>query len=407
MNLKQAAGRLGVHYQTAYKLVRSGALTAVRIGGTYDISEAAIERYVSQQEAMRRGVPAAHSAPQVDSADTREHLLHDVAEAARTGTLSPRGTYATVAHGLASVLRDSCIVWMVHHDRHVVEPIAHDHWVARRRSVLAAYLEHVPFDLDEGFVSHVLTSGKRLFAPHVPRDVLRAGTRAEFVHHLDELPTHSMMLVPIVVAGEITGVIETARDSSPTPFDVEDLALLQEIARLVGLAIERSMLARAAWKRRDALLDALRSGADPEAHLTDAAGLELVFDHRQRLRVANRAAQELLDGTEPVAQRLLDSGADGDAPPTGERLALGELDFHDDEVVVRVDGGETRRFLVVRGVARSDSFALLGTVVVAQPVAEVEARAPIVEERACRHHLDALPATVVPHGARRGTLQNV
>jgi hypothetical protein len=89
------------------------------------------------------------------------------------------------------------------------------------------------------------------------------------------------------------------------------------------------------------------------------------------------------------------------------RLTLGELDFHDDEAVVEGESGETRRFLVVRGVARSASFELLGTVLVAQPVAEVEARVPTIEERARRHHLDALPASVVPHGARRGTLLNV
>ena len=37
MNLKTAASKLSVHYQTAYKLVRSGSLAAVKIGGTYEI----------------------------------------------------------------------------------------------------------------------------------------------------------------------------------------------------------------------------------------------------------------------------------------------------------------------------------------------------------------------------------
>ena len=53
MNLKTAASRLSVHYQTAYKLVRSGSLAPVKIGGTYEISEAALERYRAEREALR------------------------------------------------------------------------------------------------------------------------------------------------------------------------------------------------------------------------------------------------------------------------------------------------------------------------------------------------------------------
>jgi len=53
MNLKAAAHELGVHYQTAYKWVRSGALTAVRIGGRYEISEAAIQQFEEQVKRNR------------------------------------------------------------------------------------------------------------------------------------------------------------------------------------------------------------------------------------------------------------------------------------------------------------------------------------------------------------------
>ena len=41
MNLKTAALRLGVHYQTAYRWVRSGQLVAVKVGAGYEISDAA------------------------------------------------------------------------------------------------------------------------------------------------------------------------------------------------------------------------------------------------------------------------------------------------------------------------------------------------------------------------------
>src|SRR5262245_40034035 len=54
VNLKQAAQYLGVHSQTASKLVRSGRLAAVCVGARYEISEAAIERYLAERRAMRR-----------------------------------------------------------------------------------------------------------------------------------------------------------------------------------------------------------------------------------------------------------------------------------------------------------------------------------------------------------------
>lgn len=51
MDLTEAAARLGVHYQTAYKWVRDGSLVAVKRGSTYDISESEVERFVSARRA--------------------------------------------------------------------------------------------------------------------------------------------------------------------------------------------------------------------------------------------------------------------------------------------------------------------------------------------------------------------
>ncbi|MEO6469313.1 MAG: helix-turn-helix domain-containing protein, partial [Acidimicrobiia bacterium] len=52
MNLKEAAHHLGVHYQTAYKWVRAGELVAVRVGGRYEVSPAAIQRFEASRSAV-------------------------------------------------------------------------------------------------------------------------------------------------------------------------------------------------------------------------------------------------------------------------------------------------------------------------------------------------------------------
>ncbi len=49
MDLRSAADRLGVHYQTAYRWVREGTLQAVKIGASYDITEVEVERFSAER----------------------------------------------------------------------------------------------------------------------------------------------------------------------------------------------------------------------------------------------------------------------------------------------------------------------------------------------------------------------
>jgi MerR family transcriptional regulator, light-induced transcriptional regulator len=49
MNLQDAADALGVHYQTVYRWVRSGEITAVKKGASYVISDEEVERFLSKR----------------------------------------------------------------------------------------------------------------------------------------------------------------------------------------------------------------------------------------------------------------------------------------------------------------------------------------------------------------------
>lgn len=51
MDLKTAAEQLGVHYQTAYRWVRDGSLSAVKVGTSYQVEPDEIERLERQREA--------------------------------------------------------------------------------------------------------------------------------------------------------------------------------------------------------------------------------------------------------------------------------------------------------------------------------------------------------------------
>lgn len=61
LTLQEAAEQLGVHYMTAYRYVRLGQLDAVKVGGTWQVTAAALEQFRRQrdgaQPARLRSVP--------------------------------------------------------------------------------------------------------------------------------------------------------------------------------------------------------------------------------------------------------------------------------------------------------------------------------------------------------------
>ncbi|MEQ1699018.1 MAG: cobalamin-dependent protein [Ilumatobacteraceae bacterium] len=61
LNLKQTAARLGVHYMTAYRYVRQGRLDAERAGTEWEVTEAAIAKFIAQRDR-----PEASAVPTLD-----------------------------------------------------------------------------------------------------------------------------------------------------------------------------------------------------------------------------------------------------------------------------------------------------------------------------------------------------
>lgn len=74
LDLRAAADELGVHYQTAYRWVRSGRLPAVRVDGRYLVERAAIEGVTRQRSAVEER-PAPGRSRLDRSADRLHELL--------------------------------------------------------------------------------------------------------------------------------------------------------------------------------------------------------------------------------------------------------------------------------------------------------------------------------------------
>ena len=114
MNLKEAARRLGVHYQTAYRWVRSGDLVAVRIGSRYEVSDAAIERLRAQRRAL--GTP---------SFDARPHrgddLESELTKMADGPMLDVGQAVVHLSRRIAETTGDLCVVAVLNEGRDHVE----------------------------------------------------------------------------------------------------------------------------------------------------------------------------------------------------------------------------------------------------------------------------------------------
>lgn len=136
MNLKTVARRLGVHYQTAYRYVRAGDLVAVKVGGSYKISEAALE--------MLRQRLAAGEAPQpleVQHPPTPGEALEDEIDTMLHSTsLSAQPVFDLATRWLAMEVGDVCILRLLSLDGQYAPAVSFFDRDPARRGLLAAYM---------------------------------------------------------------------------------------------------------------------------------------------------------------------------------------------------------------------------------------------------------------------------
>ncbi len=78
LSAREVAERLGVAYKTAYRLIRSGEVPAMRVGGVYRVSESDLERYLEESRVGRKppagGASVESSAAGMDAGTTESQL---------------------------------------------------------------------------------------------------------------------------------------------------------------------------------------------------------------------------------------------------------------------------------------------------------------------------------------------
>ena len=256
MNLKQAARHLGVHYQTAYKLVRSGRLAAVCVGARYEISEAAIERYLAERQAMRRAPARARlaPAPSDDPFAPAELALDAVAMSADTVS-------ELAADALATVLGDLAVVREISHDGEWFLPAVVRHADPARRATIAATMGEFPMAVRG---SGVLQTGRpREQRAQAARRRRTACTTASTRKRCSTSTTpgfHSMIVAPAFAADERSSASSRSPETRPaarTPASTSSPR--NGPPAVVGAGIARARLTSDSWARRRSLVAAVRA----------------------------------------------------------------------------------------------------------------------------------------------------
>lgn len=396
MNLKTAARRLGVHYQTAYKWVRSGDLVAVKIGLRYEISEAALARFEASRAALlgpphpaetELGSPERVGPAIVGEPTTALARLSDLTN--RVVLDAGPLLRLTALHG-AELIGDLCVIRLISEDREWLEVVAYDHPDPARLALCGTLLAASPMRVDAGPIARPIGRGKSLLSPHVPQDQRLQGMPREFHQHRDELSVHSLAAAPVIVEGRPSGYVAVTRDRPGHPYMPEDLHLVEQLAAIASRALERAGAFAAAWRERSDLTerievllaaefaagrarelhpldewleDCLAADEVPEAVL-DVEGHFLAVNERFCLLVGHDrdelASVTCADITHPDdhqrEQALID------------KLVSGELDHYDEKVRRITRDGTIVPCVVHRSAARTPDATLRCIVTVLRPL---------------------------------------
>jgi excisionase family DNA binding protein len=385
VNLKTAARRLGVHYQTAYRWVRSGQLVAVKVGSGYEISDAAVDRFQAQRAAVERAPePLAAASTTHYAPITRERALVTLDAMVDAVTLDARAIVERAARFVADVLGDSA---SIHCRRIGADPaiscIAHRDPVREVRAGAVMRDRYTTNPLARSVTSRGLT----LFLPQVPQRNIRSHLRPELHQFLLSSGCYSAIGVPVTGDARADGALLATRDLPGSPYTQEDVAFVEAVAARVALAFARVSCVSGAWEARRQAMYALATtrndhGSDElsPAVLTDLVEWSSSDDSQAAIAVLDLDLRHLAC-TKPYAVLLGDDPANlvGTSLRTLstyttalrhalDRLAADELDFVSVEVPLQAKA----RGMMHTAIMRRPDATKWCVVVVAHAIPELE-----------------------------------
>jgi PAS domain S-box-containing protein len=185
----------------------------------------------------------------------------------------------------------------------------------------------------EEAVREVIASGRRTVMPPV-------GESSDGPVQLGAMEVRSLISVPLQARRQRLGALTVARAGANAPYDADDVALVEDMAARMALALDRSRLHREVEERADA--------ARVLEHVGDGV---LLLDRRGIVRLWNPAAEAItMIGAEDVLGRTAAEAIPGwqdaaDAVPVSASPDPGH-----EEVVVPIETERGERWISISGV---------------------------------------------------------
>src|SRR5438067_7269799 len=125
-------------------------------------------------------------------------------------------------------------------------------------------------------VPNVVRTGQSELYPQIPDEMLVAGAvDDEHLELLRQLDIRSAMVVPIVARGRTLGAISLVGGNERRPYDQDDLALAEELARRAALAVDNARL----YTELSGIADTLQAELLPK-EIPDIPGIDVAVRYR-------------------------------------------------------------------------------------------------------------------------------
>lgn len=219
------------------------------------------EDFEVAQELGRRAAFAIENAQLLDQSFEREAEISRANESlqllADSGTelaqsLDIEETVGRLTHLVVPRFADACTISLDEDGK--LKRVAH----ASASPELEAALAAVPSDprSDKELTlqaAHVLESGRPIFFPQLPEDLLeRLSANPARAEALEAIAPKSLIIMPMTVRGHTIGVMSFLRTGSSPAFDREDLSLAGQLSRRTAIAADNARLYTEARRANDA-----------------------------------------------------------------------------------------------------------------------------------------------------------
>jgi signal transduction histidine kinase len=157
-----------------------------------------------------------------------------------SASLGSNDTLEQLARLAVPALADWCAIDLVDGER--IDRVVVTHADPSKAALAQRFKEQGPPTNVKGGIAQVMRTGVSELCSEVTADLVAAGLAHEHVRLLAQLGLCSYIIVPLVARGRVLGALSVVSAESGRRFTARDQALLEEIGRRAGIAVDNARL---------------------------------------------------------------------------------------------------------------------------------------------------------------------